>query len=782
LDTLIGTTLGGYELTRAIGSGGMGTVYLAEDQSVGQQVAIKIVRTEYDDFADMFSKEEAVERFKQEARAIATLDHLHILPLYRYGEEKVSNTMRAYMVMQYRPEGSLWDWLRKRAGKKLGEQPQMSDPGIVAPLPAGLPTSWPLSVTEAADYLQQASSALQYAHDHGIVHRDVKPANFLLRFDSNYTTNTTKAFLLLSDFGLAKFFASGTATSFALGTPMYMAPEQFYSSAGPASDQYALAVMIYYILAGHAPFTGDPARMMHQHLNVAPPPIRTFVPDLSPGVEAVLNRALAKQIQDRYPRVEAFAEDFRQRINDKTLGTYTPFKPHTLANNRPIAPTIVASSAAPVMSPGTPWPQMGSYAGGQAPISTGPDPVAMVHTPASLPPTLFPSPSGNPAPLARPSWPPTQNRGQEAGMPQWGQMPASVESPMGPPPPDNRLQTDTGKNKVSRRKAVGWLVSGGIVVGIGTVAGVLVYTNGHRQQDKKTQTTQGTQGITARASLVGHSDEVRSISWSPDGDRLASGSLDTTVRVWDIAKQQTSLIYPGHKQGVGAVAWNQNPQVKLIASGGRDELVRIWDSLTGANQIITPNLSNEVSSLAWAPDAGSVFVGTLGAGLHKITVDEQQVTRIGPKTQINALASSPDGNYLALGLKSGAVTVSSLIDKSLPVLLNLQKSVFGLAWSPDSGLLAIGGNDQKVDLLDIATRKIVQSKTLNSSVNGVSWAPDNSHRLAIAQADGTVSIWNTINDTLISGTRHNGPVITVAWGSQHLASGSADKTITIWNV
>src|SRR5947207_9835154 len=127
VDSLIGTTLGGYKLTRAIGSGGMGTVYLAEDQSVGQQVAIKLVRTDDDDFADAFSRAEAIERFKQEARAIAKLDNLHILPLYRYGEEKVFDSVQAYMVMQYRPEGSLWDWLRKRAGQALGDQSHISD-------------------------------------------------------------------------------------------------------------------------------------------------------------------------------------------------------------------------------------------------------------------------------------------------------------------------------------------------------------------------------------------------------------------------------------------------------------------------------------------------------------------------------------------------------------------------------------------------------------------------------------------------------------------------------
>ena len=94
----------------------MGTVYLAEDTTIGQQVAIKIIRTDTADISDASSPARALERFKQEARAIASLDHPHILPLYRYGEEQTNNGQRAYMVMQYRPEGSLWDWLRSRAG------------------------------------------------------------------------------------------------------------------------------------------------------------------------------------------------------------------------------------------------------------------------------------------------------------------------------------------------------------------------------------------------------------------------------------------------------------------------------------------------------------------------------------------------------------------------------------------------------------------------------------------------------------------------------------------
>src|SRR5207244_1200385 len=143
----------------------MGTVYLAEDATIGQQVAIKIVRSDANDYQDSSSAMRAFERFKHEARAVASLDHLHILPLYRYGEEETVSGARAYMVMQYRPEGSLWDWLRRRAGLLSGQSLITA-----SSLPGTLNGSWPLSLEETSDYLQQAASALQYAHEHGIIH------------------------------------------------------------------------------------------------------------------------------------------------------------------------------------------------------------------------------------------------------------------------------------------------------------------------------------------------------------------------------------------------------------------------------------------------------------------------------------------------------------------------------------------------------------------------------------------------------------------------------------
>src|SRR5205085_8243263 len=172
-------------------------------------------------------------RFRQEARAVASLDHLHILPLYRYGEEETVGGQRAYMVMQYRPEGSLWDWLRRRAGL-ISAELLVSTPHF----PASLHTSWPLSVGEADEYLRQAASALQHAHDRGIIHRDVKPSNFLIVSGKNQPDHLD---VQLADFGVAKFMNAISSKSQTIrGTPIYMAPEQWRGDAVPATDQYAL--------------------------------------------------------------------------------------------------------------------------------------------------------------------------------------------------------------------------------------------------------------------------------------------------------------------------------------------------------------------------------------------------------------------------------------------------------------------------------------------------------------------------------------------------------------
>ncbi len=173
--TLEGQQLDRYHIVRLIGSGGMGDVYLAQDPHIGQQVAIKVIRMETG--LDTEKLNETARLFQREARAIVALDHPHILSLFDYGEELVGDSKVVYLVMPYRPEGSLTQWLRGRSQKGL------------------------LTPQDVVYMIRQAAEALQHAHDRQIIHQDVKPSNFLLR---ERKETPTRPDLLLADFSIAR--------------------------------------------------------------------------------------------------------------------------------------------------------------------------------------------------------------------------------------------------------------------------------------------------------------------------------------------------------------------------------------------------------------------------------------------------------------------------------------------------------------------------------------------------------------------------------------------------
>lgn len=279
--------LGRYRLLRIIGSGGMGEVYLAQDPSINRQVAIKAIRIDVAAYPVTEDSKESARLFQREAKAIATLDHPGILPLYDYGEQNMNGAMFTYMVMPYREEGSLANWMQKRG------------PAL-------------LSLQIVEQIVQQAASALQYAHDHQVVHQDVKPSNFLIRSSKDGPHHPD---LLLTDFGIAKLstFTSRASQSIR-GTPTYMAPEQWEGHPTAATDQYALAVMVYELLTGRSPFRGSPMQMMYAHVNTPPQPPSLWNPRVSAPIDAVVLRALAKRPEERFPSIIAFAFAFRRAL------------------------------------------------------------------------------------------------------------------------------------------------------------------------------------------------------------------------------------------------------------------------------------------------------------------------------------------------------------------------------------------------------------------------------------------------------------------------------------
>jgi serine/threonine-protein kinase len=248
VDDLIERQIGQYKITARLGKGGMATVYWAYQPSMGRDVAIKVIKT------DLSNDTRIIERFNQEAQIIANLQHPHILRVFDFGTEGDL----LYLVMELK---------KRNLAERLKEKGQ---------LPA----------EEVARYLGQICAALDYAHSENVIHRDLKPQNVLLDEQNN---------AFLSDFGIARLASELTRTTTIItmvGTSAHMAPEQWYGRGVDArADVYALAMMIYELLAGDLPFTGDtPPALMYQHLNEPPPPIRRVRPDLPEKVEAVLQK------------------------------------------------------------------------------------------------------------------------------------------------------------------------------------------------------------------------------------------------------------------------------------------------------------------------------------------------------------------------------------------------------------------------------------------------------------------------------------------------------------
>jgi serine/threonine protein kinase len=267
---LEGSTLGRYELRYRIAQGGMSEVYLAYDRRVKRRVAVKVL---YGSDAPF------VRRFEREALAVGTLSHDHILPLYDFGEQRPWY----YLVMPYVEGGTLRDYLVKRER---------------------------LTLEEAGSFLEQIAVALQHAHDHGVVHRDVKPSNILLRPDG---------YAYLGDFGLAKAkMESETITHSGgtiVGTPEYMAPEQSNGINDYRSDIYSLGIILYQMLTGRVPFIAEsPVAVSLKHIQAQPVPPSQLNSDISPAIEKVMLKALAKDPDARYQQAKSFAAAYRRAL------------------------------------------------------------------------------------------------------------------------------------------------------------------------------------------------------------------------------------------------------------------------------------------------------------------------------------------------------------------------------------------------------------------------------------------------------------------------------------
>ena len=300
-----------YRVIEALGSGGMAGVWLARDEVLGRDVALKVLREQYAD------DEEFVERFRREAKNAASLNHPNIVQVYDQGR---SENGAYYMAMEYVPGGTLKERI-KREG--------------------------PLDPGEAAGIASRVAEALAVAHARGIVHRDIKPQNVLLSASGEAK---------VADFGIARAVSSRTMTetNLVLGTAGYMSPEQVRAErVGPASDLYSLGVVLHEMLTAKLPYTGDdPIATAVKHLDEPPRHPREANPAVPEALDTMTAKLLAKKPEERYSSASELAEDLR-RVSEGLpplaigLGEQRTAKISQDTGKTRVAPTVFASERGP---------------------------------------------------------------------------------------------------------------------------------------------------------------------------------------------------------------------------------------------------------------------------------------------------------------------------------------------------------------------------------------------------------------------------------------------------
>jgi WD40 repeat protein len=762
---------GDYELIRELGRGAMGVVYKARQISLNRPVALKMIKSA------VLASEDELRRFQNEAEAVATLDHPHIVPILEVGNYHGQRYFTMKLVGGTSLDKNLADYA--------------ANPGA------------------AAQLLATAAKAVHHAHQRGILHRDLKPANIL---------RDERGEPFVTDFGLAKRVVGDselTHSGAILGTPSYMAPEQASGRRGAvttASDVYGLGAILYGLLTGRAPFGGDSIADTLEQVRSAPPAPPSRINSRTPrDLEVICLKCLEKDPARRYMSAQALADDLGRYVAGEPI-TARPTSPLERAwrwcIRNPAVATLAALLGAALLAGTTLSTVLAIRATHEAEkarrvardLRKANDWSERLRYDAEINLAFRDFEANNIALASRrlteqvPSSPETgDHRGFEWHYLQATLRPelrglehgAAVESVAFSP--DGRcLASGCWDNTVLM-----WDVATGNKLATfrghhDSVVHVAFSPDGRRiasaSYDKTVRIWDAISGREL-AAFCGHQAIVKSVAFSPDGRRLACAGQDNTVRIWDVGTGQEVLALTGHANVVVEAVFS--PDGRRLASASQDRTARIWDAATGRELLMLGGGNGGVWTVAFSPDGTRLASAGRDRTVHlwDAATGRELATCRGHAEDVRSVAFSPDGRRLASGGWDNTVRIwDAAAGRELAVLRGHHQGVECVAFSPDGRRLASAG-DMTVRIWDaVSSRERTLLRGHESLAWAVAFSPDG-HRLASA-GDMTVRVWDVETARELAALRgHQATVMSVAFGpvGRRIASAGADSTVRIWD-